>query len=112
MRHWSEKVAGDYLLSKGYTCLAENYTVRVAELDLVMQEDEVAVFVEVKQRKTSRYGMAAAISAAKLQRMRMVVLHYLVKMYVRDDLPVRFDAVLLDGTKASYQLEPLENIYL
>jgi len=113
MRHWSETLAKRYLEAKGYTLLAENYTVRGGELDLIMQDGETIVFVEVKQRRTDHYGSAAAaISAAKLKRLQATALHYLVEVYKRDDLPLRFDAVLLSGTQAQHKLEHLENIFL
>ncbi len=110
-RHWAEAAAKTYLLGRGYTCLAENYAVRGGELDLVMQYGETIVFVEVRQRKTSRYGSAAeSITAAKLQRLRKTALHYLVSTFGRDDLPVRFDAVLVAGVEAKFGLEHLQNI--
>lgn len=113
MRHWSETVAKRYLEAKGYVTLAENYTVRGGELDLVMQDAGVTVFIEVKQRKNTDYGSAAAaISAAKLRRMQQTALHYLVETHGRDDLASRFDAVLLSGSKDTFTLEHLENIYL
>ena len=110
-RHWSETVAKTYLLEQGYTCLAENYTIRGGEVDLVMQQGEVIVFVEVRQRRSAYYGSAAdSITPQKMQRLRKVALHYLVTTFQRDDLPVRFDAVLLAGMKGRFDLEHLENI--
>lgn len=110
-RHWAEELAKDYLTAQGYRCLAENYTVRGAELDLVMMDQEVIVMVEVRQRKSSQFGSAAeSISAVKLRRMRHAALHYLLKHYQRDDVPVRFDAVLISGTQQKNRLEHLQNI--
>ena len=110
-RNWSETVAKTYLLEQGYTLLAENYTIRGGEIDLVMQQGELIVFVEVRQRRSAYYGSAAAsITPKKVQRLRKVALHYLVTTFERDDLPVRFDAVLLAGTKEKFDLEHLENI--
>ncbi len=110
-RHWAEATAKTYLLGRGYTFLAENYTVRGGELDLVMRQGGVVVFVEVRQRKSDRYGSAAeSITAGKLQRLRKTALHYLVSTFERDDLPVRFDAVLVTGTEKNYRLEHLQNI--
>lgn len=111
MRHWSEEIARDYLLAQGFELLAENYAVRGGEIDLVLKDGAVTVFAEVRQRGSSRYGDAAAsISPAKLARLRRAALHYLVKAYGRDDVPVRFDAVLLDGPRQNYRLQHLRNI--
>lgn len=110
-RHWSETVAKTYLEVKGYTCLAQNYSVRGAELDLVMQQGERIIFVEVRQRRRTDYGSAAeSITPAKLQRLQHAALHYLMATFKRDDLPLRFDAVLLEGTRATHNLIHLEGI--
>ena len=110
-RHWAETLAKDYLLSKNYTLLAENYAVRGGELDLIMQDEETIVFAEVRQRKTAQYGTAAeSITPTKLARMQKTALHFLQNQFERDDLPVRFDAVLISGTQEKHSLEHLENI--
>ncbi len=110
-RHWAETLAKDFLVARGYSCLAENYTVQGAELDLVMKDHEIIVIVEVRQRKSSHFGSAAeSISVAKLKRLQHAALHYLLQHFKRDDVPVRFDAVLVSGTEANYRLEHLRNI--
>ena len=108
-RHWSEEVARRYLEGQGYEVLETNYTCRRGEVDLIAREGEVLVFVEVKQRKNTLYGTPAdAISAAKIAKLRHTALHYLTETYERDDLPLRFDAVLLTGTDKNYRLEHLK----
>lgn len=111
MRHWAEAEAKDYLLAHGYRILAENYTVRGAEIDLVAEKDGVLVIVEVKQRRGERYGTPAEmISEEKLTRLREAALHYISTYFGRDDLPLRFDAVLVSGDRADYRLEHLEGV--
>jgi putative endonuclease len=110
-RHWAEPLAKRYLETQGYTLLAENYAIRAAELDLVMQQGEVIVFVEVRQRSSLSHGSPAeTITATKLARLRKAALHFMVERFARDDLSVRFDAVLVTGTRARYKLEHLKNI--
>lgn len=111
MRHWAETIAKRYLLLKGYALLAENYSIRGGEIDLIMQDREVIVFIEVRQRVKETHGTAAeTITPYKLQRLQKTALSFLIERYQRDDLPVRFDAVLVLGTKSEYKLEHLENI--
>lgn len=91
--------------------VAQNYHVRGAELDLVARDGELLVFVEVRQRTSDRFGSAAeSIGPAKQRRLRRAALSYLIATYGRDDLPLRFDAVLLSGDRASYHLEHLKGI--
>lgn len=111
-RHWSEEVARRYLEGQGYRVLETNYTCRRGEIDLIAQEGEVLVFVEVKQRKNTAYGAPAdAIRATKIAKLRHTALHYLIETYERDDLPLRFDAVLLTGDDKKYSLEHLKAVF-
>ena len=111
MRHWAEAEAKAYLLTHGYRILAENYTVRGAELDLVAEKGGVIVVAEVKQRRSERYGSPAElITEKKLARLRTAALEYVAAHFGRDDLPLRFDALLLSGDRAGYRLEHLEGI--
>lgn len=81
-------------------------------MDLIAQEDNVLVFVEVKQRRDTMYGTPAdAITPAKIAKLRHTALHYLIQTYERDDLPLRFDAILLVGTKAEHRLEHLKAVF-
>jgi putative endonuclease len=111
MRHWAETIAKNHLLKNSYTLLAENYSVRGGEIDLVMQEREVIVFVEVRQRAKETHGTAAeTITPRKMQKLQKTALSFLVETFQRDDLFMRFDAVLITGTQENYRLEHLENI--
>ncbi len=81
-------------------------------MDLIAQEGDVLVFVEVKQRKNTRYGTPAdAISRSKIAKLRHTALHYLTETYERDDLPLRFDAILLVGTRKEHDLEHLKAVF-
>lgn len=111
-RHWSEDIARAYLEELGYETLEINYTIRGAEIDLIMQDGTQFIFVEVKQRKSNSHGSAAeSISAKKIERLQKAALHYIVTTYKLDDLPMRFDAVLLSGVEGDFELEHLKNIF-
>ncbi len=111
MRHWAEDEAKAYLLGRGYRILAENYTVRGAELDLVAQTGDTVVIVEVKQRRSVRFGTPAeAISPKKLLRLQTAALLYVSERFGRDDIPLRFDALLFLGNRGEHTLTHLEGI--
>ena len=110
-RHWSEDVARAYLETLGYETLEINYYIRGAEIDLIMQDGTQFIFVEVKQRKSNSHGSAAeSIDFRKLERLQKAALHFVVENYQRDDVPMRFDAVLLSGVEGDFELEHLKNI--
>jgi putative endonuclease len=92
----AEALAAQFLERQGLTLLERNFRTRRGEIDLVMREGEVIVFVEVRLRTNSRYGGAAAsITARKQARLVAAALVYLARL--GREPPCRFDAVLLDA---------------
>ncbi|MCS6819068.1 MAG: YraN family protein [Chitinophagales bacterium] len=52
-----ERIAANFLVQKGYEIKATNYRFGKAEIDLIAQKDGVLVFVEVKTRRSSKFGL-------------------------------------------------------
>lgn len=72
-----ERLAADYLTSRGHTVVATNVRRREGEIDLVTVHDGTLVFVEVKLRRASTFGEAVeALSAAKQRRMATLAAAY------------------------------------
>lgn len=89
--HW----AAHYLQQQGLRLVTQNYRCRAGEIDLIMQEDLVLVFVEVRLRSGKAYGGAAAsIDHHKQQRIIRTARHYLATLTHLP--PCRFDALLLE----------------
>lgn len=91
-----ETLALAQLEAAGLQLLARNVASRVGELDLVMQDGDVLVFVEVRSRTSSRFGGAAAsVTVAKQQRLARAAQVFL-KTTWRGPLPrCRFDVVAI-----------------
>lgn len=53
---FGETAATKYLLQKGYKILKRNFRLKMGEIDIIAQEDDCIVFVEVKTRRSNRYG--------------------------------------------------------
>ena len=69
---WGEKLAADYLQKKRYRLLACNYKTRLGEIDLICCDRNYLVFVEVKLRKTDRFGAAREfVGSGKQNRIRV-----------------------------------------
>lgn len=94
-----------YLQARGWALLARNYRVargpsrRGAEIDLIMREpDGTVVFVEVRQRRgTGHGGAAASVSHAKQRACILGAQHYL-RTWPQWP-PCRFDVVAIDGAQ-------------
>jgi len=93
----AEKLAAKYLKSKGLALVKRNYRCKLGEIDLVMQHHEYLVFVEVRYRKNSAFGGAAAsIDIAKQSKLTKAAQHYMLNNGVADT-PARFDVICLNG---------------
>jgi putative endonuclease len=93
-----EELAARFLGKRGLTVLTRNYLCRGGEIDLVCRDGKSLVFVEVRLRRNSRYGGAAAsITATKQRRIILAARHYLMAQG-QNDCDCRFDCLLLGGT--------------
>ncbi|HEY0665469.1 MAG TPA: YraN family protein [Gallionella sp.] len=74
----AEQWAVQYLAHQGLRLVEQNYRSRFGEIDLIMRDGEVLVFVEVHMRRNAGYGGAAAsIDAHKQQRIIRTAQQYL-----------------------------------
>lgn len=97
-----EALAKDYLLSKKYTILFQNYKTKIGEIDIIAKQNDVIVFVEVKDRKTKRFGMPReAITPHKQNKIRTVATQYLMSKHLMN-AKVRFDCVEILGNTITH----------
>jgi len=91
---WAETAALEFLQSHGLTVLARNHRCRFGEIDLVMRDGSVLVFVEVRFRESDRFGNGAAtVTRTKRRRLIAAARHFLAR-FARQPLPTcRFDVV-------------------
>ena len=92
-----EILAKQYLIDKGYKILAQNYTTKIGEIDIVAKINQIIVFVEVKNRQTKRFGMPReAVTFYKQNKIKKVAMQYLVSKRLTDSR-VRFDCIEILG---------------
>jgi putative endonuclease len=91
----AEQWAAQHLQRQGMKLVMQNYRGRFGEIDLIMQDGAVLVFIEVRLRRNADFGGAAAsIDAHKQQRIIRTAQLYLSSL---DRIPpCRFDVVLMD----------------
>jgi len=82
----------------GLKLLARNYTTRYGELDLVMLDRDIVVFVEVRHRLTSsRGGAAASVNSGKQAKLIRTAELWLADHPQHASRSCRFDVVCYDG---------------
>lgn len=103
-----EARAAAWYQAHGYRVLARNWRCREGELDLVVARGRALVFVEVKTRRTDRFGTPAeAVTPAKQQRLRGLALRWIDATGARPS-SLRFDVVAILGGR----LEVIEAAFL
>lgn len=96
-----EDSALDYLMRNGMTLVERNFRCRGGEIDLIMGQHDVLVFVEVRRRADNRHGGAAAsVTASKQARLIFAAQVYLQRY--RSPPACRFDVVAIDGTALTW----------
>jgi len=95
----SEELALAYLRKRGLRLVYRNFRCRVGEIDLIMRDDAVLVFVEVRYRRPGQYASAAvSVDTGKQRRLVLAGSMFLAGATEYADSPVRFDVVALDGS--------------
>ncbi|SDX07156.1 YraN family protein [Thiocapsa roseopersicina] len=91
-----ERLAEDYLKRRHLQPIVRNHRCRFGEIDLVMRDGATLVFVEVRYRRSERFGTAAeTVDRRKQQRLTAAASHYLQAHPTV--LPCRFDVVAVSG---------------
>jgi putative endonuclease len=98
-----ESLAVAYLQKAGYQILAQNYRCFYGEVDIIAQDGEIIVFIEVKSRKSERFGEPQeAVGMEKQKKLSRIAMHYLQQQRL-DASNARFDVMavklLPDGTR-------------
>lgn len=86
-------MAKKFLKKKGFKIIDENYRTRWGELDLIVQDGKVLVFVEVKTRSQKTFGSPlSAVTAEKQRRLIRMAKTYLTERNL-SDVATRFDVI-------------------
>ncbi|MCM8762948.1 MAG: YraN family protein [Candidatus Omnitrophica bacterium] len=104
LARWGEHLARDFLKAKNYKILETNFRCRLGELDIIAQDKDTICFIEVKTRRTDKFGSPyEAVDRSKQKKMCQVALVYL-KNKGWLDKPARFDVVSIAAQEAKIGL--------
>lgn len=72
-----EELARAYLLKNGYKIIESNKSSKIAEIDIIALDADTLVFVEVKTRTSTKYGLPEeAVNMKKQEKIRKLGLFY------------------------------------
>ena len=109
-----EKLAVKELEKKGYEILYRNYRYQRAEVDIVAKNDDVVVFVEVKQRRSDQFGFPESfVGKQKMTLYTQAAEHFIESERWHGEL--RFDIIAISGdldkSESEIKLEHFEDVY-
>lgn len=108
----AEQRACEYLRTQGLSLIAQNYRCYHGELDLIMRDNNVIVFVEVRKRGRTDYGNAFdSVNGGKQQKLVRTATHFLQKHNWLYKVNSRFDVVAIHPVKGSMQLQWIKNAF-
>ena len=111
---WGEDKAADFLQKQGCQLLSRNYRSQFGEIDLIMEQGQILLFVEVKLRKNRSFGgAAAAVTPSKQQKLILTAQAWLASEK-RESQVARFDVVEVyapHGAAEDYQVNWIPNAF-
>ncbi len=106
-----EDLAAAHLKKQGYKILERNYRTPIGEIDLVAWHRGVLVIIEVKTRRSGKFGSPQeAVHPAKQERLRNLAKYYLQQQGLRD-VTVRFDVVGILWRDGKPQIEVIPGAF-
>jgi putative endonuclease len=110
-----EEFAREFLIQKGFQLIQSNYSNKLGEIDLIMVDKDILIFVEVKLKVGDKFGTPEEmINKRKLSQVRRVAEGFLViepiaKKYTK----YRIDAVCIVSDKDQIidRISHYENVY-
>ncbi len=103
-----ETHAAAHLERRGYTIVARNVRAGGVEMDIIARRGRVLVFVEVKTRRSTRFGAPEeAVDARKRARLVRGAVAWLRENPVRN-VRARFDVIVCEADASGWRVRHLE----
>lgn len=106
-----EQLAAAYLLKKGYIVLETNWRHGRSEVDLIVKDGEILVFVEVKTRTSDYFGRPEIFVTPKKEKMLIRAAHAYMKL-TEHEWEIRFDVISIIWQDEEHsEVEHLEDAF-
>ena len=106
-----ERLAELYLHKKGYRLVARNYRCKAGELDLIVLDRRVVVFVEVKTRTGHGFGSPLEAVEFRKQRKMIQAAQFFLAEKGLQQRDARFDVVGVSWPGRVPVVEHIENAF-
>ena len=103
----AEERALQFLQDQGFQMVVQNYHGQFGEIDLIVFKDKLLVFVEVRQRKVSVFGTAAAsVTLGKQRKISKTAAIFLQSHPEFESFDCRFDVIAIDVASRTNKVVP------
>ena len=107
-----EEIAYSFLKDNGLELVERNYRSPRGEIDLIMKDNDVLAFIEVRARSNNNMMNALeTIGERKCSSIVYTSKHYLQRCKLTYKQICRFDIILLTGTIESTEIEWIKNAF-
>lgn len=106
-----EAIAAEILTSRGFQVLSRNWRHKHLELDIICRKNNEIIFVEVKTRRSAKYGGGAAALTPQKQRKLLAASQFWLMENNLWGSPCRFDLICLYGFGANFRMEYYANAF-
>lgn len=108
----AEQTAERYLARHGLRLVRRNFRGKQGEIDLIMDDGKVLVFIEVRHRRNSRFGSAVeSINPRKQARLIKTAELYISATGGASKRQCRFDTIDFDGEITDNNLRWIKNAF-
>lgn len=106
-----EEAAAGLLKDNGYKILIRNYRTKLGEIDIIAFDKDTVCFIEVKTRKSDRFGLPSeSISGSKQRQISKTALAFLKEKNLLDK-KARFDIVSVLYSKDKPRLDLIKDAF-
>jgi len=105
-----EEMAQEFLKNKGFEILETNWTYQRAEVDIIVQQANLLIFVEVKTRSTDYFGRPEEAVHQKKQKLLAKAADAYLKINELEQ-EVRFDIIAIIHNKTKTLIRHIEEAF-
>lgn len=108
----AEAIAKNYLVARGLKLVKKNFSCKSGEIDLVMKDGKCLVFVEVRYRQNTKFGLPEeTVVKSKQRKIVKAAQQYLIRKRLSDQCECRFDIVAIHGTIPNHDINWIRHAF-
>ena len=106
-----ERIAVNFLKINGYDIISTNFRNKLGQIDVIAKDNETICFVEVKTRRSQRFGQPTeAVELSKQRKISQVALMFLKQNKLLNS-PARFDVISISHLDIQPDVKLIKNAF-